>query len=82
MDNQFFIEAQQVRDELCKTIQNMVPLEGPDWQEWNKARRVKIRTDIESLLIMFDQAIYQLQQQSKVEETRHLYRNKLKFENE
>lgn len=82
MDNQFFVEAQQVRDELSKTIQNMVPLSGPDWQEWNKARRVKIRTDIESLLIMYDQAIYALQQQNKIEETKHIYRNKLNFDNE
>ena len=79
MDKQFFIEAQQVRNELCKTIQTMVPLEGPDWQEWNKAKRVKIRTDIESLLIMYDQAIYALEQQNKVQETKYLHNNKLKF---
>ena len=64
MEQLFFDEAQEVRNELSKTIQNMVPLEGPDWQGWNKARRVKIRTDIESLLIMYDQAIFELQKLS------------------
>lgn len=64
MEQLFFDEAQEVRNELCKTIQNMIPLGGPDWQGWNKARRVKIRTDIESLLVMYDQAIYELKKLS------------------
>lgn len=82
MNQDFLIEAKQVRDELSKTVANMIPLGGPDWQEWNKARRIKIRTDIESLLIMYDQCIARLENNNENDRTKELLQNvnPLKFD--
>ena len=82
MRHRFITEAKQVRDELVKTVQNLIPLSGADWQGWNKARRVKIRTDIESILIMYDQAIAMLDDLDNSESNKQIVdelKNRLNF---